>query len=132
MENETQKPNAENDLETAVTEMLLRLGIPAHINGYRYLRTAVIDTVNDERLLDSMTKRLYPDVAKKYGTTSSRVERGIRHAIESAWIRAEIDEVTKFFNCNYYNRELHPTNSEFIALAADRMRLRIKHGQITM
>ena len=129
------EPKTENDttkFETAATEILLKLGIPAHIKGYRYLRTAILLSVYDAGQLSAVTKILYPNVAREYNTTASRVERAMRHAIDIAWTRADINDVTNFFGCSYYSHESTPTNSEFIALAADKLRLMAKSGRMGM
>ena len=115
-----------SDLESQVTEIIHRIGVPAHIKGYQYLRTAIMMTVEDNDLINAVTKVLYPAVAKKYQTTSSRVERAIRHAIEVAWDRGDIDTLNAFFGYTIQNERGKPTNSEFIAMIADNMRLKNK------
>lgn len=110
------------DLEVRVTEMLHEIGVPAHIKGYQYLRSSILMAVNDMDILNSITKQLYPSIAKEYATTSSRVERAIRHAIEVAWSRGKADTINELFGYSIGNR-LKPTNSEFIALIADKIRL---------
>lgn len=110
-------------LEEEVTEILHQIGIPAHIKGYLYLREAIIMVVDDIDLLGSVTKILYPNIAKHFSTTSSRVERAIRHAIEVAWSRNNIDIIKKFFGYTIRTERGKPTNSEFIAMLADRLRL---------
>ncbi|MCQ2435839.1 MAG: sporulation transcription factor Spo0A [Clostridia bacterium] len=115
-----------NDLETQVTNIIHRIGVPAHIKGYQYLRTAILMTVEDNDLINSVTKILYPSVAKKYQTTSSRVERAIRHAIEVAWDRGDIDTLNSYFGYTIQNERGKPTNSEFIAMIADNLRLKNK------
>ena len=102
------------------------IGIPAHIKGYQYLRTAIIMTINDNEIINSVTKILYPSVAKKYQTTTSRVERAIRHAIEVAWDRGDIDTLNSYFGYTIQNNRGKPTNSEFIAMIADNLRLKYK------
>lgn len=129
-ESRTQKDAAK--FEAAATEILLKLGIPAHIKGYHYLRTAILMSVYDVGQLSAVTKILYPNVAKEHNTTASRVERAMRHAIGIAWTRADINDVTKFFGCSYYSHQSTPTNSEFIALAADKLRLMAKSGRMGM
>lgn len=121
---------AEPSLESAVTEMIHEIGVPAHIKGYQYLREAIILTINDMDAINSVTKILYPEVARKYGTTPSRVERAIRHAIEVAWDRGDIETLQKFFGYTVSNLKGKPTNSEFIAMIADCLSLRRKeaHG----
>ena len=117
---------SEEDLETQVTELLHEIGIPAHIKGYQYLRDAIVMSVNDMEMLNSITKILYPTIAKKYQTTSSRVERAIRHAIEVAWSRGKMDTIDEMFGYTIHNGKGKPTNSEFIALITDRIRLEHK------
>ncbi len=112
------------DLEAQVTKIIHQIGVPAHIKGYQYLRTAIIMTINDSDAINAVTKILYPSVAKKYGTTSSRVERAIRHAIEVAWDRGDVDVLTSFFGYTIQNQRGKPTNSEFIAMIADNLRLK--------
>jgi len=112
-----------NDLETQVTKVIHQIGVPAHIKGYQYLRTAIMMTVDDTEIINSVTKILYPSVAKKYSTTSSRVERAIRHAIEVAWDRGDIDTLNSYFGYTIHNNRGKPTNSEFIAMIADNIRL---------
>ncbi|MBE6901854.1 MAG: sporulation transcription factor Spo0A [Ruminococcaceae bacterium] len=116
----------ETDLECAVTEIIHQVGIPAHIKGYHYLRTAIMLSVNNDDMINCITKLLYPTVAKRYQTTSSRVERAIRHAIEIAWDRGDIDVLTKIFSYTVHTTRGKPTNSEFIALIADHLRLKFK------
>ncbi len=116
----------ETDLEYAVTEIIHQVGIPAHIKGYHYLRTAIMLSVNNDEMINSITKLLYPTVAKQYQTTSSRVERAIRHAIEIAWDRGDIDVLTNIFSYTVHTSKGKPTNSEFIALIADYLRLKFK------
>jgi len=115
--------NFSNDIETQVTKIIHQIGVPAHIKGYQYLRTAIIMAINDSDIINSVTKILYPSVAKKYSTTSSRVERAIRHAIEVAWDRGDIDTLNSFFGYTIQNNRGKPTNSEFIAMIADNLRL---------
>ena len=103
-----------------------QLGVPAHIKGYHYLRTAILYSIEDKTLLDSVTKLLYPTVASIYDTTSSRVERAIRHAIEIAWDRGNVDTLNSFFGYTVDTSKGKPTNSEFIALITDKLRLRYK------
>ena len=100
--------------------------MPAHIKGYQYLRTAILLTVNDSDIINSVTKVLYPSVAKKYQTTTSRVERAIRHAIEVAWDRGDVDTLNSYFGYTIQNNRGKPTNSEFIAMIADNLRLKYK------
>ncbi|MBQ3086342.1 MAG: sporulation transcription factor Spo0A [Clostridia bacterium] len=117
---------AEPDLEIIVSDIMHQIGVPAHIKGYQYLRTAIILSVSDNEMLNSVTKVLYPTVAKQYATTSSRVERAIRHAIEVAWDRGDIDVLSSYFGYTVQNSRGKPTNSEFIAMIADKLRLRMK------
>ncbi|HHU30701.1 MAG TPA: sporulation transcription factor Spo0A [Firmicutes bacterium] len=112
-----------SSLEADVTGIIHEIGIPAHIKGYHYLREAIMMVVEDVDLLGSVTKILYPRIAEKFDTTSSRVERAIRHAIEVAWSRNNIDTIKKFFGYTVNTERGKPTNSEFIALVADRLRL---------
>lgn len=114
------------NLESQVTSIIHRIGVPAHIKGYQYLRTAIMMTVEDGELINSVTKILYPTVAKKYQTTSSRVERAIRHAIEVAWDRGDLDTLNSYFGYTIQNERGKPTNSEFIAMIADNLRLKNK------
>ena len=114
------------DIETQVTKIIHQIGVPAHIKGYQYLRTAILLTVRDSDIINSVTKVLYPSVAKKYQTTTSRVERAIRHAIEVAWDRGDVDTLNSYFGYTVQNNRGKPTNSEFIAMIADNLRLRYK------
>ena len=113
-------------LEGIVTEILHEIGVPAHIKGYQYLREAILMVIGDMDVINAVTKVLYPDVAKKFATTPSRVERAIRHAIEVAWDRGDIDVLNSYFGYTIHNGRGKPTNSEFIAMIADRLRLRLK------
>lgn len=115
-----------DDLENIVTEIIHEVGVPAHIKGYQYLRESIIMSVNDMDMLNSITKILYPTIAKKFDTTSSRVERAIRHAIEVAWSRGKMDTIDELFGYTISNGKGKPTNSEFIALITDRIRLQMK------
>lgn len=114
------------NLETEVTDMIHEIGVPAHIKGYQYLRDAIILSVNDMEMLNSITKILYPTIAKRHQTTPSRVERAIRHAIEVAWSRGKMDTIDKLFGYTINCGKGKPTNSEFIALIADKIRLEYK------
>ncbi len=116
----------EQNLETDVTQMLHEIGIPAHIKGYQYLREAIIMSVQDQEMLSSVTKILYPTIAKRQQTTPSRVERAIRHAIEVAWSRGKMDTINALFGYTVSNGKGKPTNSEFVALIADKIRLDYK------
>ncbi len=113
-------------LEIAVTEIIHQVGVPAHIKGYHYLRTAIILSVKNREMLECVTKVLYPTVAKKYNTTASRVERAIRHAIEIAWDRGDIETLNSFFRYTVNVEKGKPTNSEFIALITDKISLKLK------
>lgn len=114
------------DLEALVTESIHELGVPAHIKGYQYVRTAIMMVVENMELLNYITKQLYPVIAKKYSTTSSRVERAIRHSIEVAWSRGRPETMNKVFGYTIDTEKGKPTNSEFIAMVADKIRLQIK------
>jgi two-component system response regulator (stage 0 sporulation protein A) len=121
----------EQSLEIVVTDMIHQLGVPAHIKGYHYLRTSIILSIENPELLDSVTKLLYPTVAQKFNTTSSRVERAIRHAIEIAWDRGDLDILNSFFGYTVNTCKGKPTNSEFIALLTDKLRLQMKTGKFS-
>jgi two-component system response regulator (stage 0 sporulation protein A) len=114
------------NLEQIVTDMIHEVGVPAHIKGYQYLREAIIMSVNDMDMLNSITKVLYPTIAKRFDTTSSRVERAIRHAIEVAWSRGKMDTIDELFGYTVSHGKGKPTNSEFIALITDKIRLQMK------
>ena len=116
------------DIETMVTEIIHEIGIPAHIKGYQYLRHAIMMVVKDLDIINSITKELYPTVAKDFNTTPSRVERAIRHAIEVAWDRGDTEVLNSFFGYTIANSKGKPTNSEFIAMIADKLRLQIKNA----
>ncbi|MCI9449310.1 MAG: sporulation transcription factor Spo0A [Clostridiales bacterium] len=115
-----------DDIEAQVTRIIHQIGVPAHIKGYQYLRSAILMTIDDSNIINSVTKVLYPSVAKKYSTTTSRVERAIRHAIEVAWDRGDIDTLNSYFGYTIQNSRGKPTNSEFIAMIADNLRLKYK------
>jgi two-component system response regulator (stage 0 sporulation protein A) len=119
---EEEKP-LKRDLEKDVTDMIHELGVPAHIKGYQYLREAIMMSVEDMDMLNSITKILYPTIAKKFQTTPSRVERAIRHAIEVAWSRGKMETLDALFGYTINTGKGKPTNSEFIALIADKIRL---------
>jgi len=119
-------PRCIEDLETNVTNIIHEVGVPAHIKGYQYLREAIMMVVNDNDLINSITKQLYPSVAKKHNTTSSRVERAIRHAIEVAWDRGDTETLNRIFGFTISNGKGKPTNSEFIAMISDKLRLKMK------
>lgn len=133
-----QKPNSKNDaytntvrmsnsdLEVLVSDIMHQIGVPAHIKGYQYLREAIILSINDTEMMNSVTKVLYPTVAKRFATTSSRVERAIRHAIEVAWDRGDVDVLSSYFGYTIQNTRGKPTNSEFIAMISDKLRLQLK------
>ena len=114
------------DLETQVTQIIHQVGIPAHIKGYQYLRSAIMMVVKNNRIINEVTKTLYPTVADEFSTTSSRVERAIRHAIDVAWDRGDVDMLNSFFGYTVQNSKGKPTNSEFIAMIADNLRLKMK------
>ena len=114
------------NIETLVTGIIHEIGVPAHIKGYQYLREAIIIAVNDMDVINAITKVLYPQVAKAFQTTPSRVERAIRHAIEVAWDRGDLDTLQRFFGYTVSNTKGKPTNSEFIALIADKLQLQLK------
>lgn len=118
--------NSPLDLEGEITSIIHEIGVPAHIKGYMYLREAITMVVNNIELLSAVTKELYPSIAKKYNTTASRVERAIRHAIEVAWSRGQVETINKIFGYTIHNSKGKPTNSEFIAMIADKLRLQNK------
>ena len=120
---ENVKQFSKRNLENDVTNIIHEIGVPAHIKGYQYLRESIIMSVNDIEMLNSITKILYPTIAKKYQTTPSRVERAIRHAIEVAWSRGKMDTIDELFGYTIHNGKGKPTNSEFIALISDKIRL---------
>ena len=121
-----QNRKPEHDLEQDVTDMIHEIGVPAHIKGYQYLREAIMMAVEDIDMLNSITKILYPTIAKKFQTTPSRVERAIRHAIEVAWSRGRMETLDALFGYTVNTGKGKPTNSEFIALIADRIRLQYR------
>ncbi|WP_078552938.1 sporulation transcription factor Spo0A [Bacillus alkalicellulosilyticus] len=116
----------EFNLDASITNIIHEIGVPAHIKGYMYLREAITMVYNDIELLGSITKVLYPDIAKKFNTTSSRVERAIRHAIEVAWSRGNIESISSLFGYTVSHTKAKPTNSEFIAMVADKLRIEHK------
>lgn len=120
------KAKTEQDIETKVTSVIHELGVPAHIKGYQYIRTAILMVIENMDMLNYITKRLYPEIAKKYSTTSSRVERAIRHSIEVAWTRGRAETMNEIFGYTVHTGKGKPTNSEFIAMVADRIRLQMK------
>ena len=119
-------PTVGANMEIKITEILHQIGVPAHIKGYNYLRDAILMSIESPEIINAVTKRLYPSVAKKYETTSSRVERAIRHAIEVAWDRGDVDILNSYFGYTIHNDRGKPTNSEFIAMISDKLRLQIK------
>ncbi len=121
-----QRPSSSANLEIRVTDILHQIGVPAHIKGYQYLRDSIMMAIEDEDIINAVTKRLYPAVAKKHGTTSSRVERAIRHAIEVAWDRGDVDVLNSYFGYTIHNERGKPTNSEFVAMISDKFRLQLK------
>ncbi len=125
-----QRKNEEPDIETMVTNVIHEIGVPAHIKGYQYLREAIIIAVGDMEVINAITKVLYPQVAKAFSTTPSRVERAIRHAIEVAWDRGDLDTLQRFFGYTVSNTKGKPTNSEFIALIADRLQLQLRSAAL--
>ncbi|MDE6132726.1 MAG: hypothetical protein K2G04_05060 [Oscillospiraceae bacterium] len=117
--------NKNINLEILVTDVIHQIGIPAHIKGYHYLRKAIVISINDPEMLENITKILYPTVAEAFNTSPSRVERAIRHAIESAWNRGDVDVLNSIFNYNIRVYKGKPTNSEFIAVITDNLRLKL-------
>lgn len=117
---------SDSELELMVTEIIHQIGVPAHIKGYHYLREAIMLSIKNSEIINSVTKLLYPTVAKNHSTTSSRVERAIRHAIEVAWDRGDIDVLNSYFGYTIQNDRGKPTNSEFIAMISDKLRLKLK------
>ena len=115
-----------SDLEMMISEIMHQVGVPAHIKGYQYLREAIILSIEDTEMISSVTKVLYPTVAKTFKTTPSRVERAIRHAIEVAWDRGDVDVLSSYFGYTIQNQRGKPTNSEFIAMISDKLRLKLK------
>ena len=113
----------DRNLESTVTAIIHEIGVPAHIKGYQYLRESILIAVKDMDVINAVTKILYPEVAKRFGTTASRVERAIRHAIEVAWDRGDLETLQKYFGYTVSNTKGKPTNSEFIAMIADRLQL---------
>lgn len=118
----------DTQLELIITDIIHEIGIPAHIKGYQYIRYSIMLAIKDESVVGSITKLLYPTVAKKHNTTASRVERAIRHAIEVAWDRGDIDTLNSYFGYTIQNNKGKPTNSEFIAMISDKIRLQLKAG----
>ncbi len=124
--NSNANSNGVKDLEVVVSQIMHQIGVPAHIRGYQYLREAIILSVNNNEMISSVTKILYPTVAKTFKTTPSRVERAIRHAIEVAWDRGDVDILSSYFGYTIQNTRGKPTNSEFIAMISDNLKLRMK------
>ena len=124
-----QRMAGQASIETMVTNIIHEIGVPAHIKGYQYLREAIIIAVEDMDVINAITKVLYPQVAKSFQTTPSRVERAIRHAIEVAWDRGDLDTLQRFFGYTVSNTKGKPTNSEFIALIADKLQLQLKSAE---
>ena len=122
----TPRHSGQTSIETMVTNIIHEIGVPAHIKGYQYLREAIIIAIEDMDVINAITKVLYPQVAKTFNTTPSRVERAIRHAIEVAWDRGDLDTLQRFFGYTVSNTKGKPTNSEFIALIADKLQLQLK------
>jgi two-component system response regulator (stage 0 sporulation protein A) len=122
--------SGKQSIEAMVTNIIHEIGVPAHIKGYQYLREAIIIAVNDMDVINAITKVLYPQVAKTFQTTPSRVERAIRHAIEVAWDRGDLDTLQRFFGYTVSNTKGKPTNSEFIALIADKLQLQLKSSEV--
>ncbi len=128
----TPTPVQSSNIEALVTNIIHEIGVPAHIKGYQYLREAIILAVEDMDVINAITKVLYPQVAKTFQTTPSRVERAIRHAIEVAWDRGDLDTLQRFFGYTVSNTKGKPTNSEFIALIADKLQLQLKNSSAVM
>lgn len=120
-------PDESVNLEIMVTDIIHQIGVPAHIKGYHYLRDSIIMVVEEPQIINSVTKKLYTAVAEKNNTTSSRVERAIRHAIEVAWDRGDVDTLNSYFGYTVHNQRGKPTNSEFIAMISDRLRLLLRN-----
>ena len=115
-----------SNIEIKITQILHQIGVPAHIKGYHYLRSSIMMSIDNPEIINSVTKQLYPNVAKNFETTPSRVERAIRHAIEVAWDRGDIDVLNSYFGYTIHNSSGKPTNSEFIAMISDKLRLQLK------
>lgn len=121
------EPKSENDIEKIVTQIIHEVGIPAHIKGYQFIRSAIMMAISDIDSINYITKQLYPSIAKQYQTTPSRVERAIRHAIEVAWNRGKPEIMNELFGYTISSGKGKPTNSEFIAMIADKIRLQLKN-----
>ena len=124
------KTNEQLDLEADITNIIHEIGVPAHIKGYQYLREAITMVVNNIELLNGITKELYPRIAQTFNTTPSRVERAIRHAIEVAWSRGRVETINKLFGYTIHDEKGKPTNGEFIAMVADRLRMQKQKGRL--
>ena len=124
---DSRNESGEKNLEVTISEIMHQIGVPAHIKGYQYLREAIKRSINDPDMLNSVTKILYPTVAKVFSTTPSRVERAIRHAMEVAWDRGDVDVLSSYFGYTIQSERGKPTNSEFIAMIADKLRLQLKN-----
>ena len=122
----------DHDLEVLITGIIHQIGVPAHIKGYHYLREGILLSVRDINMINSVTKLLYPAVARKFSTTASRVERAVRHAIEVAWDRGDVDTLDAYFGYTVQNSRGKPTNSEFIAMIADRIRMQLQEEPCTL
>ena len=122
----SERTETADSLEMRITQTLHQIGVPAHIKGYQYLREAILMSIEDPESINAVTKLLYPGVAKKYATTSSRVERAIRHAIEVAWDRGDVEVLNSYFGYTIQSQRGKPTNSEFVAMIADKFRLQLK------
>lgn len=120
----------QRDIELIISDIMRQIGVPAHIKGYQYLRSAIELCIDDKEMLESVTKLLYPTVAKMYSTTSSRVERAIRHAIEVAWDRGDVDVLSSYFGYTIQSNRGKPTNSEFIAMISDRIKLMMNNSKV--
>ncbi len=125
-------PEIQENINIVVTDILHQIGVPAHIKGYQYVREAIILTVENPEMLNSVTKILYPTVAKRFKSTSSRVERAIRHAIEVAWDRGDVDVLNSYFGYTIQSQRGKPTNSEFVAMISDKIRLKRKSSSAVM
>ena len=123
---------SQHDLEIMITNIIHEIGVPAHIKGYHYLREGIVLAVRNISLINSVTKELYPAIAKKFGSTPSRVERAIRHSIEVAWDRGDVDVLNSYFGYTIQNSRGKPTNSEFIAMIADRIRMQLQGGETSI
>lgn len=122
----TRRDNSRPDLKVLVTDIIHQIGVPAHIKGYHYLRDSIILAIEQPEIINSVTKQLYPEVAMQHHTTSSRVERAIRHAIEVAWDRGDVDVLNSYFGYTIHNGRGKPTNSEFIAMISDKLNLKLR------